>query len=116
METVEFYAALTQFGASGLIGAMWLVERRWSASRERQLDEVHERLMREREYLNAVLGALRENTRAMAGVEAGQHRLADVIERLGEDGALGPHGDGPGNRHGQGHSQGRGHGLSEFGG
>ena len=61
MET-EVLASLTQFGVAGLIGWMWMTERR------------------ELELMEEVV---RENTRALAAVEAGQRALADAVERLG---------------------------------
>ena len=39
---------LTQLGAAGLMGAMWLWERNTSRTRERQIDEAHARILAER--------------------------------------------------------------------
>lgn len=81
MET-QIASALAQFGAAGLIGWMWLTERRHAATRERELCEVHERLMQERTSLESLLRVIGDNTRALAALEAGQHRLAGVLERM----------------------------------
>ena len=70
---------LTQFGAAGLIGLMWLIERRHAAHRERLLDEAHRTLMRSQTELNALLEVVRDNTRAMVALEEGQRRLAEVL-------------------------------------
>lgn len=80
--TPDLLVTLTQFGAAGLIGAMWVVERRAAASRDRALAEAHRKLMIERRELEIVVTALRENTRALAQLEAGQRRIAGLLESL----------------------------------
>jgi hypothetical protein len=75
----EFAAAAAQFGTAGLMGWMWLTERRASATRERQLTEAHEKLVQERGMFEAVIQALKENTRAIASLEAGQRSLAEAL-------------------------------------
>lgn len=77
----EVMAWATQFGVAGLIGWMWLAERRASAERERQIGEAHRRILGDREDRAAVLEALRDATRAMAAIEAGQRSLAALVER-----------------------------------
>jgi hypothetical protein len=79
----QLAALIAQFGAAGLIGYLWLAERRAAAQRDRQLAELHERLMQDRRGLEVAVEALRENTRVMAGVEAGQRALLAALERLG---------------------------------
>lgn len=66
-------AALAQLGAAGLIGWMWLAERRAAATRERQLGDAHERLMQERPQLSALLEVVRDNTRALSALEHTLH-------------------------------------------
>jgi hypothetical protein len=74
--------ALAQAGAAGLIGWMWLAERRAAAARDRQLSELHDRLMQERTSLSAVLSVVRDNTRALTALETGQRALASILDRL----------------------------------
>lgn len=74
--------AIVQFGAAGLIGWMWLAERRSAMTREQQLSEAHARLLRDRETLDVLVAALRDNTRASAAIEAGQRAIADAMARL----------------------------------
>lgn len=74
-------ATLTQFGTAGLIGWMWLAERRAAGERERQLESLHERLTQERRGLEVAVEALRDNTRVLSGVEAGQRALLHALER-----------------------------------
>lgn len=75
-------ASLTQFGVAGLIGWMWIVERRAAGVRERLVSEAHERLMRERQELEVLVQALRENTRALTALEVGQRGLVGLLERV----------------------------------
>ncbi len=71
---------LTQFGAAGLIGWMWLSERRSALLRERQVGELHERIVRERREADVLVGVVSDNTRAMAALEASQRALVELIE------------------------------------
>ncbi|PHQ82833.1 MAG: hypothetical protein COB69_00650 [Phycisphaera sp.] len=76
----EIAAVLAQMGAAGLIGLMWLSERRAAGERERQMTQLHERILGDTRELGVLLAALETNTRAMVSLEAGQRRLTDVIE------------------------------------
>lgn len=80
----ELAAAMAQFGTAGLVGWLWLSERRSAGERERQLREVHERLVQERAGFEVVVKALTNNTRALSAVEAGQREVARSVERVGE--------------------------------
>jgi hypothetical protein len=75
-------SALAQLGAAGLIGLMWLTERRASAARERQLSDAHQRIMHDRTHLAALLSVVTDNTRALTALEAGQRTLTTLIERI----------------------------------
>jgi hypothetical protein len=78
----QIAAALAQFGVAGLIGWMWLTERRAAAARERQLAELHERLMQERPQVETLVRIIADNTRALTMLEVGQRTLAGILERL----------------------------------
>ncbi|MEM1330633.1 MAG: hypothetical protein AAGG07_08745 [Planctomycetota bacterium] len=80
MET-ELLGAAGQLGAAGLIGWMWLSERRAASKRERQLTEAHERLERERVGLASLVTVVRRNTRALGRLEAQQRSLGRLLER-----------------------------------
>lgn len=82
MVEMDIAAALAQLGAAGIIGWMWLSERRAAAARERQLGDLHERLMQERPQLAALLEVIRDNTRALSAVEHGQRSIATALEAL----------------------------------
>lgn len=75
-------AALAQFGVAGLVCWMWLAERRAASVRERQVSELHERLMRERRETDVLIAALGDNTRALASLEACQRGLMAMLGRL----------------------------------
>lgn len=78
--SAEALPMLTQFGVAGLIAAMWLVERRASSAREKQLTDAHDRLMESRQAVEALLTVVKENTRAITALEA-------AVARLGREGA-----------------------------
>lgn len=78
----EVAAAVSQFGVAGLIGWMWMTERRASATREKQIGELHDRILRERTELDVLVTALKENTRALSALEAGQRGLVALLGRV----------------------------------
>lgn len=78
-------ALVTQFGVAGLIGWMWLTERRAGQDREQKLSEAHAMLAQERTSVSALLKALDDNTRAIATLEGTQRRLIDALDARGLD-------------------------------
>lgn len=81
--TADLVPMLTQFGMAGLIGLLWVVERRNAATRERQLDEAHSRLLSAHRDSEVLLTVVRDNTRAIAALEHSQQRLIATLERAG---------------------------------
>lgn len=79
----ELTTTLAQLGAAGLIGWLWLAERRAAAARETQLRELHDRILQERPQIAALLAVVRDNTRALTALEAGQRAIVGVVERVG---------------------------------
>ncbi len=75
--------ALTQFGVAGLICWMWLVERRASAERERQISEAHRAIVEQREERGGLIEVVRDNTKALAMLEGSQRELIGAIDRFG---------------------------------
>jgi hypothetical protein len=75
----ELLPALAQLGAAGLIGWMWLTERRAAAERDEQVREAHAAILDERPRLEVLLRALDANTRAITALEIGQRQLARII-------------------------------------
>lgn len=75
-----------QFGVAGLIGWMWLTERRAAADRDRQLAEAHAALAQSQKSVEVLLHALDENTRAIATLESSHRALVDALRpRPGRD-------------------------------
>ncbi len=79
----EVMGALTQFGVAGLICWMWLVERRASSERERQISEAHRAIIEQRNERDGLVEVVRENTKALAMLEGSQRELIGAIDRLG---------------------------------
>lgn len=79
----QMMGALTQFGVAGLVCWMWLTERRSSAERERQITEAHTKLIQQDEAQRVLLDVIRENTKAVASLDAGQRGLVLAIGRVG---------------------------------
>jgi hypothetical protein len=82
MVEMDAAGAIAQLGAAGLIGWMWLTERRAAVERERQIREAHDRLMQERQQAAAVVEMVRENTRALVALEGGHRRMEEAVDRL----------------------------------
>lgn len=78
----EIAAALAQFGTAGLVGWMWLTERRTAGERDRHLAEAHDKLIQERRSLDLLLAAMQDSTRVLTTIEVGQRQLAGVLDRL----------------------------------
>lgn len=73
-------AELTNLGAAGLMGAMWLWERRTSRQREEQLDDAHARIMGDRVQLDQLIDVVRQNAEAMSRLSAAQEQLIREID------------------------------------
>lgn len=71
---------ISQFGAAGLIGVLWILERRLSSRREQQLDDAHRRIGMQQQQLDALLTVIKDNTRAICALEQSQRRLTDLLE------------------------------------
>ncbi len=81
MLDTELTTLVMQCGAAGLIGWMWLSERRAAAERERQLTDAHERIVDERTALDVVLRSVEGSTRALTAIEVGQRQLLELLTR-----------------------------------
>ncbi len=88
MMDTEVLSALTQFGVAGMVCAMWLIERRASGKREQQITEAHEKLIGQIEDRAVLIEVIRENTRALSLLEAGQRGLMNVLSGRGGSGGV----------------------------
>jgi len=73
-------AELTNLGAAGLMGIMWLWERRTSRQREEQLDEAHARIMGDRIQLDQLIDLVKQNAEAMSRLSATQEQLVRRLD------------------------------------
>ncbi len=74
-------AQLTSLGAAGIMGAMWLWERRMSRQRDQQLDETHERILGDRVQLDQLIEVVRNNAEAMTRLTGVQDQLVRTLEQ-----------------------------------
>jgi len=86
-ELLPMLSDLASFGAAGLMGALWLWERRLSRSRETQLSEAHVKLIQQRGLLGVVANLVRRNTAALTALQQTQHELVHLLSqwRAGPD-------------------------------
>ena len=70
---------LTNLGFAGLMGMMWLWERRASRTREQQIDEAHARIMADRVMLDQLMDLVKQNTEAVTRLSATQQQLTEHI-------------------------------------
>lgn len=62
---VPTFDQFTSLGMAGVMGAMWLWERRTSRVREEQIDEAHARIMSARVLLDELMLVIKQNTEAI---------------------------------------------------
>ncbi len=74
--------SMTQFGAAGLIGLLWVMERRHATTRDRQIDESHRLIIGQDRELDALLQVVKENTRAIIRLEQSQLRLIAALDGI----------------------------------
>lgn len=71
----------TSLGAAGLIGAMWLWERRSSLTREQMLDDAHARIVADKVQLDALVDLVKQNTEALTRLTARLDATKYAFER-----------------------------------
>lgn len=81
----EMFPSLAQFGVAGLMGALWVWERLYSRRRERQLSEVHEVILNERQQLQVLVELVRNNTASIERFDRTQTQLVNILERAQHD-------------------------------
>lgn len=73
---------LTSFGAAGLMGAMWLCERKLNRTREQQILEAHNRILRDEQRLHCLGDVVDKTTSAIVRFAAGQQQQNDILKSL----------------------------------
>ena len=76
---------LASFGVAGLMGAMWLWERRHSNLREEQLNQAHARIVRDEQRLDKLVEVVEHNTAAMTRFSETQHFVREALAELREE-------------------------------
>jgi hypothetical protein len=82
MAVVGIVTDLANFGAAGLMGAMWLWERRLSRTRERQLGEAHSRILRDEQRLELLTQVVEHNTGAVSRFSETQRQVIETLRDL----------------------------------
>jgi len=72
---------LASLGSAGLMGAMWLWERRASQKREQQLDESHARILGDRVQLEQLIAVVKQNVEALTRLCSVQDELIRALTR-----------------------------------
>lgn len=85
MEIVSVMSDLTSFGAAGLMGSLWLWERKLSRRREQQLDDAHQRILRDEERLEKFTEVVQQNTAAIARFHETQREACEILKHLVEE-------------------------------
>ncbi len=76
---------LASLGAAGVMGTMWLWERRSSRQREDQLTEAHGRICRDEQRLGKLTEVVEQNTAAIARFNETQRDTCETLKHLLEE-------------------------------
>lgn len=77
--TPDVLLNVSQMGLAGLMGGLWWWERKYSRQREDQLSEAHQRIMEQKQQLDVLLNAVRENTAALTRLASTQEEVMSVL-------------------------------------
>ena len=79
-ESTDALAQLTNLGAAGVMGAMWLWERRNSQKRDEQLDDAHTRILSDRVQLDQLIEVVRTNAEALTRLNTLHDQLLRTLD------------------------------------
>ena len=82
MDILSVISDLASFGAAGLMGAMWLWERKLTRLREQQLTEAHDRILRDEQRLGKLTQVVEQNTAAIAHFTETQRQVVEAVKDL----------------------------------
>lgn len=82
MTLMSLITDLANFGTAGLMGAMWLAERRLNRTREEQLIQAHNRILRDEQKLNCLTDVVNRNTAAIVRFVQHQKQQSELIKHL----------------------------------
>ena len=80
-QATETIGQLTSLGAAGIMGAMWLWERRNSQKRDEQLDDAHARILGDRVQLEQLIEVVRTNAEALTRLSALHDQLLRSLDK-----------------------------------
>jgi hypothetical protein len=79
------FSDLASLGAAGIMGAMWLWERRNSRQRDEQLTESHDRITRDEQRLSSFMQVVEHNTEALTRFIETQNNVQMALSDLREE-------------------------------
>ena len=82
LSALGFSGDLTSFGAAGIMGGMWLWERRSSRQREEQLTQAHERILRDEQRLDKLTQVVECNTATIARFNETQRETCETLKHI----------------------------------
>ena len=82
---VEIVEPLTQFGVAGLMGLLWVWERKLSRQRESQLEAAHSELMRKRDQQQLLMQIVKHNTQTIERFDQTLSGLRLLLEKLSHE-------------------------------
>lgn len=82
MHSLAVFTDLASLGAAGIMGAMWLWERRASRAREEQLTDAHERIRRDEQRLEQLTRVVEQNTAAFERFAESQRHVIGTLREL----------------------------------
>lgn len=85
MLALELFSELASLGAAGVMGTMWLWERRTSRQREEQITEAHGRIVRDEQRLAKLVEVVEHNTAAITRFNETQQSVRQTLSELTEE-------------------------------
>ncbi|MBS3734473.1 MAG: hypothetical protein KGY99_06050 [Phycisphaerae bacterium] len=82
---VTVASQVASLGAAGVMGAMWLWERRLSRVREQQLTDAHERIARDEQRLEQLTRVVEQNTAAVGRFTETQRQVVETLKDLARE-------------------------------
>ncbi|MCD4823579.1 MAG: hypothetical protein K8S55_03160 [Phycisphaerae bacterium] len=82
---LSIVSSLTSFGAAGLMGALWLCERKLNRDREQQLSQSHDRIGRDEQRLSCLTDVVDKNTSAIVRFIQHQKQQSELIKHILEE-------------------------------
>ena len=76
---------LTQFanlGAAGIIGMMWIAERKSSNKKDAQLSQSHNLILQKQDHIRCLTNVIKDNTTAITRLNETQKHQTSLLEQL----------------------------------